>query len=293
MKLLHLNVVLAAVETDDSGKGVLQAAHELGDAAGAKVHIVHVAPSDGAVRERVESLLEHAGVPPNDVTVHVLTGDPGHVIRSLADRVRADVILLGKHRSRMGASEPFGSTALQVVTSSWAPCLILSNSMRLPLERVLAPVDLSDTSRGALVTALSWASALRGAEKGSASTPNEAATLTALLVDRSAPGGTSGSRQRQVLGEQLDSLRQDAGTWASVAIEGVVVSGSDVPSVIAEYSREHHADLVVLGTRGLGSDPVGRLGSISLGVGRQVDLPILLVPPAVWRSLSERSESTR
>ena len=303
MKLLHLNVVLAAVDLDESAKGILKGARELHGAAGARVHVVHVVPSGGgtgatfpsadAEREKVQSVLEHAGISPNEVTVHVLAGDPGHVIRSLADRVRADVILLGRHRARTTAGEPFGSTALQVVTNSWAPCLILSKSMKLPLGRVLVPVDLSDTSRGALVIALSWASALRGAAKASGPARSAAVTLTALFVDHSSAAGTALSKKKQVLEEQLDSLRQDAGTWASVAIEGVVVSGNDVPTVIADYSGRHHADLVVLGTRGLGSDPVGRLGSVSLGVGQKVDLPILLVPPAVWRSLNEPGEKTR
>lgn len=301
MKLLHLNVVLAAIDTDESAKGILLGARELHGAAGARVHVVHVVPSAGgtgatlpsadAEREKVQAVLEQAGIRRNEVTVHVLAGDPGHVIRSLADKVRADVILLGRHRARTTAGEPFGSTALQVVTNSWAPCLILSNSMKLPLERVLVPVDLSDTSRGALVIALSWASALRGAEKGSGSGRAEAVTLTALFVDHSP--GAARSKKNEVLAEQLDSLRRDAGTWASVRIEGVVVSGDDVPTVIGDYSAKHNADLVVLGTRGLGSEPIGRLGSVSLGVGRKVDLPILLVPPAVWRSLNEPRETTR
>lgn len=301
MKLLHLNVVLAAIDTDESAKGILLGARELHGAAGARVHVVHVVPSAGgtgatlpsadAEREKVQAVLEQAGIRRNEVTVHVLAGDPGHVIRSLADKVRADVILLGRHRARTTAGEPFGSTALQVVTNSWAPCLILSNSMKLPLERVLVPVDLSDTSRGALVIALSWASALRGAEKGSGSGRAEAVTLTALFVDHSP--GAARSKKNEVLAEQLDSLRRDAGTWASVGIEGVVVSGDDVPTVIGDYSAKHNADLVVLGTRGLGSEPIGRLGSVSLGVGRKVDLPILLVPPAVWRSLNEPRETTR
>ena len=303
MKLLHLNVVLAAIDTDDGATGTLQGARELHRAAGAAVHVVHVVPSRAdtdatvpsadAAREKVQSVLEHVGIPVNEVTVHVLTGDPGHVIRSLADKVRADVVLLGRHRARDRAGEPLGSTALRVVTNSWAPCLILSRSMRLPLGRVLVPVDLSDTSRGALVIALSWASALRGAEKGSGSARTEAVTLTALYVDHSSADGSAHSKKNEALEEQLDSLRQDAGTWASVAIEGVVARGNDVPTVISDYAATHDADLVVLGTRGLGSDPIGRLGSVSLGVGRKVGLPLLLVPPAVWRLLNESRETTR
>jgi nucleotide-binding universal stress UspA family protein len=72
-------------------------------------------------------------------------------------------------------------------------------------------------------------------------------------------------------------------------IEGpVVVLGDPVP-VIASYATKHGIDLIVLGTRGLGLDAVGRLGSVSAGVANLVDTPILLVPPAVWQTYAPTS----
>ena len=45
----------------------------------------------------------------------------------------------------------------------WRPfaSLVLAEPLRLPLRRVLVPIDLSETARGALMVALTWASALR------------------------------------------------------------------------------------------------------------------------------------
>ena len=100
---------------------------------------------------------------------------------------------------------------------------------------------------------------------------------------------SEGEGSRQALNEELDQLRGDAGTWAGVGVSGVVVVDRDVPRAIADYARAHQSDLVVLGTRGLGSEAVGRLGSVALGVARQLDSPILLVPPAVWESYSAKS----
>jgi nucleotide-binding universal stress UspA family protein len=207
------------------------------------------------------------------------------VIRSLADSVRADVIVLGRHRDA-SAHAPLGSTTMRVVTSSWAPCLILSDSMTLPLERVLAPIDLADASRGTLVVALSWASALRGAARLGASRTDEPVRLTALHVARSLDEGATG--QRRTLDEMLDRLRADAGGWAGVTIAGVVAEGRDASSTIADYTREHDVQLLVLGTRGLGTGAVGRLGSVSLGVAQRVTTPVLLVPPALWSADSAR-----
>jgi nucleotide-binding universal stress UspA family protein len=192
------------------------------------------------------------------------------------------VIVLGRHRDRPAAHHAMGSTALGVVTNSWAPCLILGGPIRLPLERVLVPVDCSDTSRGALVVALSWASALRGTKKLAGSESGEPVTLRALFVESSGAPADDFSGRRQALDKELDQLRQDAGSWANVAIDHAVVANSDVSLAIADYARDRQAHLIVIGTRGLGLDAIGRLGSVSLGVARRVAIPLLLVPPAVW-----------
>src|ERR1051326_8581102 len=166
---------------------------------------------------------------------------------------------------------------------------MLSRPMRVPLERILVPVELWDRSRGAPAVALSWASALRGAEMLHGPTMNDSVSLTSLFVDRVAGAHEVSSRFVQQMDDELNLLRREAGTWASVAIDGNVITSNDVPRAIAEYAREHQADLVVLGTRGLGEGVIGRVGSVSLAVARQLDAPILLVPPAIWSASDERS----
>ena len=285
MRLLHLNVVLAAIDADESAEHVLRGARALATSAGAKLHVLHVTSSnkDGEITKAAEmmrQLMDHAGIPAGAATMHMLNAEAAGAVRSVADQIRADVIALGKHRGQK-VSDAIGSTALRVVTNSWAPCLILSQPLRLPFTCVLVPVDLSDTSRGALVVALSWTSALRDA-KGRA-------TLTALVVECPRATRSGRSPARQALDEELNRLRMDAGTWANVDVSGVLVSGDDIVTAIAESVSAMNADLVVLGTRGLGLDAVGRLGSVSLGVAQKTTAPILLVPPAVWRSHSRAS----
>ncbi|HEY2377040.1 MAG TPA: universal stress protein [Gemmatimonadaceae bacterium] len=289
MQLLHLRVVLAAIDVDEQSITILHGAGELAAAANARLHVIHSAPfgagngsqSPRAERERIiRGLVERAGLHIDEITVHLGVGEPARVIHSLADWIRADVIVLGRHRDRAEANRPMGDTALQIVTSSWAPCLILSGPMRLPLERVLVPVDLSDNSRGALTVALSWASALRGAVVPEGTTLTEAVNLTAIYVDQASdPGGSS---PIHALDDTLGRLRRDAGTWAGVAINSAVVRSRDVAAAVAGYARDHEFDIVVLGTRGVGLDDVSRIGSISRDVTRRIALPILLVPPAMW-----------
>jgi nucleotide-binding universal stress UspA family protein len=296
MKLLLLKVVLAAIDYDDASVTVLEAARALANAGGAQLHVVHVDPPRAATDapagtdsntsiDTAGALLRRADVDLDRARIHVIAGEPAHVIRTLADRIRADVIVLGPHRGGDDDDQRrLGSTALAIATASWAPCLIVARGIRLPLERVLVPVDLSDSARGAMMVALSWSSALRGGT-GAPDRPTATAPvrLTALYIDRAEQGTQqSDPSTPQALRAALDRVRRDAGTWAGVDIEGLTLASGSVADAIANRAREERADLIVLGTRGLGLDAVGRLGSVSDAVIRRVDTPILLVPPAVW-----------
>lgn len=300
MNLLRLSVVLAAIDQDDASLAVLDSARTLADAGGATLHVVHVTsprdvteipPADAGSDpiDGVTAMLDRARVPVDRKQIHVVAGEPAHVIRMLADHVRADVIVLGPHRDAHdddhATERRVGGTALAIATASWAPCLIVSRGIRLPLERVLVPVDLSDTARGALMVALSWSSALRAGTDtpdGSANTQ-----LTAMYVNRSESATQSGASAPPRLEAELERVRGEAGGWAGVAIEGVTVASSDVVGAIADRARDGRADLIVLGTRGAGLDAVGRLGSVSGAVIRRIDTPVLLVPPAVWTASVE------
>jgi universal stress protein E len=290
MRFLMLKNVLVATDLEDPGYPAIRTAAQLASAAGASLHACNVtAPGsdrDESVQTRARTglaaILVRAGVSANDVTIHVLSGDPAFAIRSLGDRLRADVVVLGPHRERASHARSFGGTALAVVTNAWSPCLIVSAPLRLPLSHVLVPVDLSDTARGALVVGLSWASALRGAtvERGG---PGDT-RLTALHVQ-----AASSTAPPPFVERELAVIREAGGTWSGVSIHGKTLSNSNVSEGIASYVTGHRPDLVVLGTRGLGLDPVGRLGSVAASVAQSIDVPTLLVPPALWMALASES----
>jgi nucleotide-binding universal stress UspA family protein len=274
MRLLTLKTVLVATDLDDGSRVALQAAKELAQAGGAELHVVHVSESPEASRA-VNEALERAELRPDQVRVHVVGGQPGHAIGALGNQIDADVIVMGPHRKQPADAErrAVGSTALEVVTHATAPCLVAAHPLRVPLNRVVVAVDLSDTSRGALMIGLSWASALRA--KGRA--PNEATKLVGLYVhDARQPADPS------ALNAELGRVERDAGSWAGVEIESATTQSASAAAGIAEYASANRADLLVLGTRGQGNNGESRLGSVSEQVTQQLALPTLLVPPTVW-----------
>lgn len=293
MRLLTLRRILAATDLDASSGVVLAAAHGLARASGAALHVVHVVPQPqgsappphGLEQAEVEvrGFLRRAHIPEDGVSIHVIPGTPAEAIRSLADRIGADVMVVGPHRQResTGGGRALGGTARAIVERAYAPCLVVAQPLRLPLARVLVPVDFSDTARGALLVGLSWASALRVASRSDAGT-----ALTALHVAESGAAADA-DQGRATLDAELAVLRDVEGSWGGVGVQGCIERDADPAQAICRYAREQHADLIVLGTRGHTADDDARLGSVSMAVTLGLPAPTLLVPPGVWRAYTE------
>jgi len=279
MRLLTLQTVLVATDLQDGSLAALTTARELADAAGAALHVVHVSDKENAL-QALTSTLRDAGLPPERTHVHVVKGETPPAIKSLADKIDADAILVGPHRRRhdTNGKRVLGNTALALVKEASVPCMVVGAALRLPLHRVLVGADMQESTRGTLTVALSWTSALRAHDPGTSECP----LLTALHVQRSADQRTGPSLPKSALDEMLEHLRKDAGTWACTEIESAVADNADAGAGITDYARAYHADMVVLGTSGLRLDNRGRLGSAAAAVTQHLDTPVLLVPPAVW-----------
>ena len=72
--------------------------------------------------------------------------------------------------------------------------------------------------------------------------------------------------------ELIEQTRDDA---QCQIVADAVISSSPVEG-IADYVKSHDIDLVVMGRRGLGALR-GMIGSVSFGVLRSVDVPVLTV----------------
>ena len=271
MWLLALRSILVATDLGEASRPALRTAARLAPLAGARLHLLHVAddpPPGGEARLR-----EHfrGAVPeaPEPDAVAVIPGSPAAVIVEHALRVGADAVILGPHR-RVGATQEMGSTAAGVVRTAPCPCLVAATELRLPLERVVVPIDLSEIAGGALSVALSWASALRP--------PGGEAHLTALHVTPPPAPPAAG----QAVREEVRRARARAGGAARVEIREVVAPGSDPVEEILRGAVAESADLLVMGARGMAGAASG-LGSVSAAVARRTPCPLLLVPPTAWR----------
>jgi nucleotide-binding universal stress UspA family protein len=271
MRVLSLRTLLAATDLTDASLHAVRIAAELARLAGARLHVVHAAAEPDAEAGRVlAGRLREVGVMPERLASVRVEREPAHaaVVRR-ADEVEADAIVLGPH-----GGDGLGSTADRVVRTAGVPCLVLPGPLRLPLGRVLAPVDLSAASRGSLLAALTWTSALR---RRAAHGPG-ATELCVLHVAPAGDGEAAGALHREV-----EAVCARTVGFAGVELRESVGAGDDAAGEILRQADADGAELLVLGTRGEGAGGGELLGSVSSAVARRSRCPVLLVPPAVWR----------
>ena len=101
------DVILAAVKMQDPeyatlNKKVLKLGRELADIYGAKLHVVNAYTDSAEFPDRAQ-LIKAAGVPNNQV--HVLPGTSDEIIRQVADKQKANLLLIGvQHRTGIVAT---------------------------------------------------------------------------------------------------------------------------------------------------------------------------------------------
>lgn len=274
MKPLALRRILVATDLTPAMHPALRSARTLADLSGAELHVVH-SIEDGVGASEIDGrLAETVAAAGGELEVRVLTGPGNALITQEAARTMADVIILGRHRNRAGRP---GTTADRVVRTAQVPCLILPTELSLPLASVVVPVDVTEAARGELAVALTWTSALR---RRSAS--GEASTRILALHVRAEADAPKNEPLQARLHSGVAAIRSRFAHVAGVDIEEHVEAANEIAEAILATARTRHADLIVLGTRGerIDDDP---LGSVSSAVVGAANLPVLLVPPEVWR----------
>ena len=287
-------VVLAAVDFSESSRAALSFAARLARHANARLHVVHAqdpllahaaraAGVDIDAETRAELSAFMQSTPPAgswSPFVEVADGSPVNVLCDTADRVNADVIVVGAHGMSGISRLVFGSTTEGVLRGADHSVLVVPDSWTPPRA------DTDDLSGSGPVVA--------GVE------PTPAAIAAALAADDLArllgtslqllhvvPPPSVLSRwsahaetaQRQRLDEAGVRLR-DAAAKRNVTPEQIRVTSGPVPEELAEAVREEGArhPLLVLGRRTRaerGASP----GSTAVRVLTLAQVPVLMYLP--------------
>ena len=225
------------------------------------------------------------------LVMHHASGAPAHTIPRLAAELNVDIVIMSTH-GRGGVQRAWlGSVADAVVRRARVPVLLVRPSpeaTRPRLEpvsahRVLVALDGSRVAEAALAAATELAYA-------------EDATCTILRVVvppmfiSSYPPETG-----RLNAEQIESASETAeGYMRALETRVPGVDGAEVvvhaqpAEMILKYAEAHEADLIALGSRGMGRIARLFIGSVADKVVRGAHVPVLVSPTPTRRLRQQR-----
>jgi nucleotide-binding universal stress UspA family protein len=142
----------------------------------------------------------------------------------------------------------------------------------MPYRSILCPVDFSDHSR----LALRYAVGLAGRDRAQLTVLS---VNDLLLVEAAAAAYDAAYVQKETesgLRDLVLSVIPGGASWAPVP-RLIVKAGAPVHEIV-EVARREEADLIVMGTHGLGGYRKMFFGSVAQGVLRHASVPVLAVP---------------
>jgi nucleotide-binding universal stress UspA family protein len=264
---MQLSKIVAAADESDAGRQAVWTALELASKTAARVSVMHVVPVDSSgsaqALEHLERWVE-SDLPPIDplppMTYSLAHGLPGIEIGRFAERVHADLLVVGrKPRTRM-ARLLVGDTADAVARRSRLPCLFVP-PRDAPPRRVLVAVDGSE--RGMAV--------LKAADRFARQIGADLCVLTVEPVHAGEPAhlamATPATRSTRIQSRVHDTLAPNVEVRRGNAAEQILAA-----------AHERMPDVLVLGCHRGGPAGVIEAGSTARQVLHAAPCAVLTVP---------------
>lgn len=216
------------------------------------------------------------------VFCEAVPGSPDRVLAAAAERLDADLVVVGSTRRGPLARTLLGTTAQHVLPRVRRPVLIVHPPLRSPVARVLLTTDLSELSEVVHEAGVELVDSLfRG----------DAPELRSLLVSRHEhplPPGMHGAHG-ETPAPALQRFLAMRGPRPR-PVEPRVRVGDPAREIAAE-AREWDAGLLVLGTHARTGAARVLLGSVAEGALRSARCSVLVVPAAAVAAESARLPS--
>jgi len=237
---------------------------------------------DEAYRKALETQLQswlHAadtrGLP--SIDSQVVQGTPADGILETAKQVGADLIVIGTHGFSGFQHLILGSVAERVLRRALCPVLTVPprarKTSKLPLQRVLCPVDFGDASMAALELAASIASegdadltVLHVLEPGADADPLTSRPITVPEYHQ--------LRHDQACTQLKSMIDSDMREWCRPSTR--IVRGKPYREILG-VAAEDEADLIVMGIHGRNPVDVALFGSTTNHVVRSATCPVMTV----------------
>ncbi len=284
-----IRTVLIGTDLDSDSDALVSTGLQVARAAGARVHLAFsfappvvylselgagvndpiLAQEEQRCREALAEQARQAGITETELHgLSVRRGAPHRMLPELALEIGADLLIMGATAGGR-LHRRLGSTADRVLRRAHCPVLVVRGGLRVPPQKVLAPVDLSPLSADAFGRGLGVLSKLGAA-------PEVEALFVLSVVERQTSFELTPEQIDRLAAEKLERFVEAHAGGAKV--ERKVRTGNTRAEVFAEIAG-YSPDLILLGTHGLGGFDRIAIGSVAADVTRDASCSVLVVPP--------------
>lgn len=299
--------ILCAVDFTEVSDLALVAALPIAEKFGAEIHIVHV------LTRRMQQ--SYSGAEAKDIDYHkrfhqtkldslvsrMVSGAKHEVLigESVSEETlkyarshECDLILIGSHGRSIIGEIVLGSTTEELIRASEIPVMTIrppeyAKPLQVQFDRILIPIDFSDTSLKALSLAMKFAGFL----SAELHLIHIVDPLILYDLQQIHPDLDLTSTSKDVIRENINFLLQQAVETIEGSAEVVIATlfGDTIPETI-QYAAREHCSFFVMGAHG--RKPVERLllGSVSRAVLSRIRIPMVMVS-GLFRGASRRKDS--
>lgn len=118
----------------------------------AEVHLLHVVKTDNekpAIQKKFADVISKLNLEPNDIKVHAIVkvGSIFTDIATVAEAIKASLIIMGTHGAVGISQKMFGSFAIKVINSTFIPFVIVQDKVPTDkIRKIVFPIETSSES---------------------------------------------------------------------------------------------------------------------------------------------------
>jgi nucleotide-binding universal stress UspA family protein len=218
--------------------------------------------------KELDKWIEAAKVGDVKIRTVVERGDARPAIMQVAEREQADLIVVGREGNSTGPGLlHIGSVAEWMAHHADRPVAIVGGAVNTATHSAVVGVDGSDGSRAALT----WVADL--------ASHTDMRIIAAAVDQRHEDWTTADDPSNWPRNAEIRAQWAAVSTTSDTDFTILTLQSINPADSLLQAARNERADIIVVGTRGLGGFSGLRIGGVALKVLHRADRPVVIVPP--------------
>jgi nucleotide-binding universal stress UspA family protein len=242
----------------------------------AQLHIIHVIDNElpanlvnvmtSSAKAFIEKQIESTKLNTKTITINIASGDSCPTIIKYADKIKADIIIIGTHRRKKIQDFILGSVIERILRFSHVPVLVVRKNAAEAYTNIVVAVDFSELSRKALRVAV------ENFPKAKINAAHSYGGSFEGLIKSDDIAGYSLRTHEEELTKVIQSIKSKV-----KIIPHLLSSATYCSDTLVQFTQSTKTELLILGAHGRPRIVAGFIGSTAINVLKGTSCDMLFV----------------